>query len=114
MKYRSSIIESSAALEISVEKKLIQKMKEKSMTEEEISKELGKTITNFTQRCDHFMKKYTGVSFVKEKPKLWNKIDIDRKNYRHKIAHSDLKPTKKETEKIINDFEEAIKYIEGL
>jgi hypothetical protein len=114
MEYRSAIIESSAALEIMVEKKLIEKMKLRGMSEGEIEAELVKTETNFTQRCDVFLKRYTGKSFVNDNPTLWNTIDQNRKNYRHRIAHSDVNPDEHTTQAIISDFEKAIHYISSL
>lgn len=114
LEYRSAIIESSAALEVAVEKKLIEKMTSQGMNDADIRIELAKTETNFNQRCDVFLKRYTGQSFVVDNATLWNKIDIHRKNYRHKIAHSDVKPDKKKTEEIINDFESAVRYIAAL
>ncbi|WP_425449851.1 hypothetical protein [Dethiothermospora halolimnae] len=112
--YRSAIIESSAALEIAVEKKLVEKMKVQGISQSDIEKELAKTETNFRQRCDVFLKKYTGKSFEHDNNALWIVIDNHRKNYRHKIAHSDVIPDKEITETIIKDFEEAIQYINSL
>lgn len=112
--YRSAIIESSAALEITVEKKLIERMKNRGMVQSDIEKELAKTETNFRQRCDIFLKKYTGKSFEYDNNDLWIDVDNYRKNYRNKIAHSYLNPDKKITENIINTFEKAIEYINSL
>jgi len=114
LEYRSAIIESSAALEIVVEKKLIEKMKRLGMSTEKIESELKKTETNFNQRCDHYLKKYARQSFVKDNVELWSLIDNHRKSYRHKIVHSSETPDKKKTEEIINDFDAAIKYINSL
>jgi hypothetical protein len=80
----------------------------------EIESEIKKTETNFYQRCDHYLKKYAGQSFVKDNTALWSIIDDHRKSYRHKIVHSSEKPDKEKTEKIINDFESAINYINSL
>jgi hypothetical protein len=114
LEYRSAIIESSAALEVIVEKKLVEKMKLRVMSDADIQTEISKTETNFRQRCDVFLKKYTGQSFEHDNPTLWDTIDQYRKDYRHKIAHSDLDPDRVTTEKIINDFESAIKFIRSL
>lgn len=114
LEYRSAIIESSAALEVVVEKKLIEKMKNQGKDDNFIEEELKKTETNFHQRCDVFLKRYTGQSFVNDNPALWQTIDQHRKNYRHKIAHSSINPDRGTTETIINDFEKAIQYISTL
>ena len=114
LEYRSAIIESSAALEIAVEKKLVEKMTLQEKSIEFIEVELKKTETNFNQRCDSFLKKYAGKSFVIDQAALWLTIDEHRKNFRHRIAHSDIKPNKNTTKTIINDFEKAIQYISSL
>lgn len=111
LEYRSAIIESSAALEVTVEKKLVEKMKAQGKDDVFIETELAKTETNFHQRCDVFLKRYTGQSFVSDNSALWQTIDQHRKNYRHKIAHSSITPDEAITETIINDFEQAIRYI---
>lgn len=114
LEYRSAVIECSAALEIAVEKKLVEKMTANGMIQVDIEKELAKTETNFRQRCDVFLKKYTGKSFELDNATLWGKIDNHRKNYRHKIAHSNVIPNKEKTEEIINDFKDAIIFINSL
>ncbi|WP_289137742.1 hypothetical protein [uncultured Brevibacillus sp.] len=114
LEYRSAVIESSAALEITVEKKLIEKMTARGMTEAEIETELAKTETNFRQRCDVFLKRCTGTSFVGDNTTLWDLIDQHRKNYRHKIAHSNVMPNREKTEEIVNDFQRAIEYVKSL
>lgn len=114
LEYRSAIIESSAALEYVVERKLVDKMKTIGKTPQFIRDELEKTKTNFYQRCNHFLKLYTGKSFVQNNSALWATIDSHRKNYRHPITHSNVEPDKKTTEDIIKDFESAITYVNGL
>lgn len=114
LEYRSAIIESSAALEIAVEKKLTEKMRLQGKDSAFIENELKKTETNFHQRCDVFLKRYTGQSFVSDNATLWGTIDQHRKNYRHRIAHSDIVPDRATTEKIIDDFEQAIQYVSSL
>jgi len=114
LEYRSAIIESSAALEVAVEKKLVEKMKAQGKDDTYIEDELKKTETNFNQRCDVFLKRYSGQSFVIDNSALWQTIDQHRKNYRHRIAHSSINPDRRTTETIIGDFEKAIKYISTL
>lgn len=114
LEYRSAIIESSAALEVAVEKKLVKKMKAQGKDDTFIEDELKKTETNFNQRCNIFLKRYTGQSFVNDNATLWQTIDQHRKNYRHRIAHSSINPDRETTETVINDFEKAIQYISVL
>lgn len=114
LEYRSAIIESSAALEIAVEKKLVEKMKARGKDEAFIADELKKTEVNFNQRCDVYLKRYTGKSFITDNANLWGKIDQHRKDYRHKISHSTVNPDRSTTVTIINDFEQAIQYISTL
>lgn len=114
LEYRSAIIESSAALEVAVEKKLIEKMKLQGKDYTFIEAELRETETNFYKRCNVFLKRYTGKSFVFDNVTLWNIVNQHRKNYRHKIAHSDAAPDRKTTKTVIDDFEKAIRYIVAL
>lgn len=114
LEYRSAVIESSAALEIAVEKKLIEKMRAISMNRRAIDSTLYQTRYDFRTRCDCYLKKYTGQSFVINNSELWTLINGHRNNYRHKIAHSSVMPDKQKTGDIINDFEQAIKYINSL
>jgi len=114
LEYRSAIIESSAALEVAVEKKLVEKMRNQGKDDNFIEDELKKTETNFHQRCEVFLKRYTGQSFVNDNSALWLTIDQHRKNYRHRIAHSSINPDRGTTENIINDFEKAIQYVSAL
>lgn len=114
LEYRSAIIESSAALEVAVEKKLIEKMKLQGKDYTFIEDELKKTETNFYMRCNVFLKRYTGKSFVFDNVALWNIVDQHRKNHRHKIAHSDAAPDRETTNTVNDDFEKAIRYIVAL
>ncbi len=112
--YRSAIMESSAALEIAVEKKIVDKMKLNGLNHKKRKRELNKTLTNFKERCDKVLKKYTGTSFVVDNAKLWGSIEENRKKYRHKIVHSSTLPDGKTCEIVIDKFEEAIDYINSL
>jgi len=112
--YRSAVIESSAALEIVVAKKIQEKMLLQGKTQQEIDNELKKTKNNFTQRCDHYLKVHTRKSFKDDNSILWSKIETHRNDFRHKIAHSDVTPDFRTTETIIKDFEDAIKWINAL
>lgn len=112
--YRSAIMESSAALEIAVEKKIVDKMKLNGLNHKKRKRELNKTLTNFRERCDKVLQKYTGTSFVVDNAELWGSIEENRKKYRHKIVHSSTSPDRKTCEVVINKFEEAIDYINSL
>ncbi|PFI43009.1 hypothetical protein [Bacillus nitratireducens] len=112
--YRSAIIESSAALEIAVEEKIVEKMRGKGISMRKIQKYLKATRMQFQVRCDSQLKTQTGFSFVKDNAVLWGKIKKHRDKYRNKIAHSWLIPNAGETEVFIRDFEEAVDYINSL
>jgi hypothetical protein len=108
---RSAVLESSAALEIAVEKKIREKMNLQKKTDVEIFSELQKTETNFRQRCEVFLKKHTGKSFVTDNSALWEKIDESRKKFRHKITHDSIDLDKTRTEEIIKIFEEGVNWV---
>lgn len=112
--YRSAIIESSAALEIAVEEKIVEKMRGKGISMSRIQRYLKGTRMQFQVRCDSQLKSQTGFSFVKDNAALWGKIKKHRDKYRHKIAHSWLTPNARETEVFIQDFEDAVDYINSL
>ena len=112
--YRSAVIESSAALEVVVEQKIVEKMLARGRTQSEIDNYLHRTETKFYERCDLQLRVYTGQSFVNDNSILWTTINTHRKSYRHKIAHSTIMPDDRKTEEIINDFETAIRYIQSL
>lgn len=112
--YRSAILEASAALEVAVEKKIVGKMKLKGKSEDEINDYLKETEVKFAKRCNKQLEQCTGKSFINDNNKLWVKIDSHRKNYRHKIIHSSLEPSPFGIEEIIDDYQEAIKYVQSL
>lgn len=112
--YRSAIINSSAALEVAVENKIIEKMTANGKTQVEIDSYLAITKTNFYKRCDRQLNQQTGQSFPVNNATLWMKIECNRNKYRHKIAHSSLIPNSRETEEAINDFESAVNWVEAL
>ena len=112
--YRSAVIESSAALEVVVEQKIVEKMLARGRNQHEIDNYLHITETHFYERCDHQLRVYTGQSFPINNATLWTTIDTHRKSYRHKIAHSTVMPDNRKTQEIINDFETAIRYIQSL
>lgn len=112
--FRAAIIEASAALETVVQNKISSVMKEKGFCKNKIIKELKQTQNEFDNRCTEALKKWTGKSFQNEKPELWKIIQCERKNIRHKIAHSDFNPMKEETEMFIKHIKDAIEYIDLL
>ncbi|KAF6620494.1 hypothetical protein G7L40_20185 [Paenibacillus polymyxa] len=112
--YRSAIINSSAALEVAVEQKIIEKMYLNGNTQAEIDTFLDSTKTNFYRRCDRQLNEKAGQSLVRNNPTLWTNINSHRNRYRHKIAHSSLMPNARDTEKVINDFEIAVNWVEAL
>ncbi|MGG2054648.1 hypothetical protein ABFY48_09620 [Lysinibacillus pakistanensis] len=110
---RSAIINISAALEYTVERKIKSKFLLKGKAEKSIEKLLNSTKMNFKERCDRTLKKATGKSLVSEYSTEWKKIDDLRKRFRHSIAHSVLEPTYKDTENLISEFENVISIVES-
>lgn len=112
--FRSAVINSSAALEVAVENKIVEKMKASGVADQDIITYLNITKMDFPQRCDRQLREKAGSSFVRDNATLWMEINSHRKKFRHKIAHSYLVPEKVETEKAINDFEQAINWVDAL
>ena len=80
----------------------------------EIESYLDETKTKFYKRCNKQLREQTGKSFPIENNTIWTKIDSQRNQYRHKIAHLTLMPGEKETEKVMDSFELAVNWIETL
>lgn len=112
--FRSAVVEASAALEIAVENKITEKMKNEGVSNTEIDEYLAKTETNFYQRCDYQLKAKTSKSFVEHNRSLWDIINENRKTFRHKIVHSSLNPEPEIVNKIILDYKNAIEWVESL
>ncbi|MCG3088508.1 hypothetical protein [Sporosarcina cyprini] len=111
---RSAIINISAVLEYSVERKIRNKLLAKGKTERSIDRLLDKTKMNFRERCDKNLKNATGVSLVTNYPDEWRTVQFYRKKYRHSIAHSVFEPTPADTNKMILEFEKVIAIVESL
>lgn len=101
--YRSAIIEGSAALETSVARRIRKDFALKGKTDIEITNILSDN-RRFPDRCKKVMKQSSGFSAADIDPSLWQRVIKHRDNYRHKIAHSDLEPTKIESEEAVSDF----------
>lgn len=112
--YRSAVINASAALEVAVENKIIEKMKASGETDQKILTYLRKTKMDFPRRCDSQLQQQTGNSLVKNEPTIWSNISGHRSKFRHKIAHSSLVPEEVEAEAAVNDFEKALNWVEAL
>ncbi|PJN48796.1 hypothetical protein PAEAM_56580 [Paenibacillus sp. GM1FR] len=112
--YRSAIINSSAALEVAVEQKIIEKMTLNGNTQEEIDTYLNSTKTNFYRRCNTQLNEKTGQSLPTNNSTIWTNINSHRNQFRHKIAHSSLMPNGSDTTRAINDFEAAVNWVEAL
>jgi hypothetical protein len=101
---RSAIIEASAALETAVERRIKSALKANGKRDAEIEDVLDDTKMNFPTRAEQTLKSSIGKSIGEIDGALWVKVKAHRKNYRHKIAHTDAEPAKEESEKAVNDF----------
>ncbi|WP_121663477.1 hypothetical protein [Metabacillus litoralis] len=111
---RSAIINISAVLEYSVERKIRTKLLAKGKTAQSIESILNATKLNFKDRCNKTLKRATGKSLVTDYPTEWSTVDTLRKKFRHLIAHSVLEPTYTDTENMIEEFEKVIAIVESL
>lgn len=111
--YRSAVIESSAALEVVVEQKIVEKMLARGRSQIEIDNYLHRTETKFYERWDLQLESTqdnllsTTILFFGQ-PLILSESLIDIKLPIH------IRPDDRKTEEIINDFETAIKYIQSL
>lgn len=111
---RSAIINISAILEYSVERKIRMRLLSRGKTVQSIDNILNATKLNFKDRCNKTLKRATGKSLVTDYPTEWSTVDTLRKKFRHLIAHSVLEPTYADTENMIVEFERVIAIVESL
>ncbi|RJS63029.1 hypothetical protein [Priestia filamentosa] len=111
---RAAIINISAVLEYSVERKIRTRLLARGKTEQSIKNILNATKLNFRDRCDKTLKRATGKSLVTNYPNEWSTVNTLRKKFRHLIAHSVLEPTYTDTENMIEEFEKVIAIVESL
>lgn len=111
---RSAIINISAVLEYSVERKIRTRLLSRGKTVQSIESILNATKMNFKDRCNKTLKRATGKSLVTDYPTEWSTVDTLRKKFRHLIAHSVLEPTYTDTENMIAEFEKVIAIVESL
>jgi len=101
--YRSAIIESGAAMETAVARRIINGMIASGKTHAEALQLLHNN-QKFSDRCKGILKDVTSKSIPDLDNKLWERVVLHRDTYRHKIAHSDQEPMKKDAEKVVTDF----------
>lgn len=105
--YRSSIIESSAALETEVSNVIRSSLVEKGWQQSAIDSHLRQN-QKFEDRAKKLLKLSIGFTLAEVDNNLWSKTKQYRDNLRHKIAHSDIEPTLADAEAAVNVFDEMI------
>lgn len=105
--FRSSIIESSAALEAEVSN-VIRRSLAKSGWEHSDIDDLLKRNQKFDDKAKKLLKLSVGFTLAEVDNTLWSKSKHYREQLRHKIAHSEVEPTLKDAEAAVNVFEKII------
>ncbi|MEL3922039.1 hypothetical protein V1481_01600 [Aeromonas enteropelogenes] len=105
--YRSSIIESSAALETEVSNVIRMSLAKKGWLQSDIDSHLRKN-QKFDDRAKKLLTESVGFTLAEVDNSLWSKTKMYRDELRHKIAHSDTEPTLKDAEAAVNTFDEMI------
>jgi hypothetical protein len=100
---RSAIIESSAALETAVARRLQAGLIARGLTEQAALARLSQT-QRFSERSKLLMREVVGKSLAEVDPALWQRVLDHRENYRHKIAHDDSDPPAAAAEDAVRDF----------
>ena len=105
--YRSSIIESSAALETEVSNVIRMSLAKKGWPQSDVDSYLRKN-QKFDDRAKKLLTESVGFTLAEVDNSLWSKTKMYRDELRHKIAHSDTEPTLKDAEAAVNVFDEMI------
>lgn len=105
--YRSSIIESAAALEAEVTNLIRVSLSERGWQNDEIDLHLRNN-QKFDDRAKRILKEVQGFTLAELDGNLWRKTKECRDKLRHKIAHSDVEPTLTDAESAINAFYDMI------
>jgi hypothetical protein len=101
--YRSSIIEASAALDLSVSRKLWEGFKYQGKVDADIDVMLRSNV-RFEDRAKSMLRDATGTTAALIDNTLWSRVVGHRSKFRHGIAHADAEPPKGEAEQVVNDF----------
>ncbi|VTR94362.1 Uncharacterized protein OS=Escherichia coli HM605 GN=ECHM605_12271 PE=4 SV=1 [Gemmata massiliana] len=112
---RSAIIETSAALDLSLGLKIREGYAKQGKTEKEIESTLNGAI-QFETRANRLMREATGKELSKYPgaQKLYERVVDHRKKYRHGIAHADVEPVMCEAGPAVNDFQELRRIVDGV
>lgn len=102
---RSAINEASAAMDLSVSRKIRQGYRNKSMTDGDITAILRKRENqNFETRAKELLKYATGQSAAAFDNGRWARIGEHRKTHRQGTSHSDAEPSSADARQVVDDF----------
>jgi len=111
---RSSIVEAAAALEISVARKINEKMLAAGKIPTEVEQELENTKMDFPTRAEQQLKTWnSGIGVIEIDNALWNRILNHRRQFRNSVVHSDNEPDLADANLVVTDFIEMTEKIEA-
>lgn len=110
---RSAIIEGSAALDLSVARKLREGFARQGMSVTDIDDTLKAEI-HFKSRANKLMRQAHGKGLSDIDNALYTTVLTHRNTYRHGIAHSDVEPTTQEATQVVQDFVSLRKVVDAI
>jgi hypothetical protein len=110
---RSAIIEASAALDLSVTRKLRQGFAKQGKSATDMDTILKSEI-NFKKRVNKLMNQATSKRVADLDYTLYQTVVGHREKYRHGIAHADVEPSEQDAQLAIQDFGRLRKLVDGI
>ena len=110
---RSAIVEASAALDLTVSRKLREGYAKQGKTQLEVDSILKGEI-NFKERANRLMQEATKKRVGDLDTKLYMEVLKHRDNFRHGIAHADVEPNLNEAMQVIKDFASLRKVVDNV
>ncbi len=113
--YRSAIIESSAALDLALSRKIRDGLRQKGQSVAAIDVMLRQQANQrFDDRAKRILREATGQSAAELDPPLWQRVGQHRSTYRQGIAHADTEPSKTTSTQVVDDFLQLARLIDGI
>lgn len=113
--YRSAIVEASAALDLSLSRKIRQGFRLQGVPDKEIDTRLGGSVNQrFDERAKRILRDATGKSAADFDNSLWERVNEHRKTLRQGASHGEAEPTEVEARAVVDDFLALVQHIEGI
>lgn len=103
--YRSAIVESSAALDLAVSRKIREGFRKQGKADGDIDSTLRQPANQrFDERAKKLLREATGKSAAEFDNTLWSDVVEHRSKLRQGVTHADAEPPQQEAERLMEDF----------